>query len=163
MFGSADLPAIIPPACETYPADMTLSEKELDFLRRNHGAAMITMGSDGLPKVARVAVALVDGRLWSSGTRDRVRTRRLRRDPRCTLFVHEADFPWLALETTVTILDGPDAPDLNLRLFREMQGRTTGPVSWFGGEVAEPDFLRAMADEQRLIYEFEVQRTYGLH
>jgi hypothetical protein len=124
---------------------------------------MITVGRDGLAKVVRVGVALVDGKLWSSGTRDRVRTKRLRRDPRCTLFVHDNGFGWVALETTVGILDGPDAPDQSLRLFRVMQGRPTGPLSWFGRELTDEEFVRAMVDEQRLIYEFEIQHAYGLH
>jgi PPOX class probable F420-dependent enzyme len=142
---------------------MSLTEQDVDFLTSHHGAAMITMGRDGTAKVARVGVALVDGRLRSSGTADRVRTRRLRRDPRCTLYVHDPGYAWLALETSVTILDGPDAPELNLRLFRVMQDRPTGPLSWFGGELSEDDFLRAMVDEGRLLYEFEVHHTYGLH
>ncbi len=142
---------------------MSLSEQDVDFLTNNHSAAMITVGRDGTPKVARVGVALVDGKLWSSGTADRVRTRRLRRDPRCTLYVYESGYAWLALETSVTILDGPDAAELNLRLFRLMQDRPTGTLSWFGGELAETDFLRAMVDEGRVIYEFEVHHTYGLH
>ena len=142
---------------------MSLSERDIDFLTNNHSGAMITVGRDGIPKVARVGVALVDGKLWSSGTADRVRTGRLRRDPRCTLYVYDTGYAWLALETSVTILDGPDAQELNLRLFRVMQDRPTGPLSWFGGELAEDDFLRAMGDEGRLIYEFEVHHTYGLH
>src|SRR4029450_13989287 len=105
---------------------MSLSEQDLDFLANNHSAAMITVGRDGAPKAARVGVALVDGKLWSSGTADRVRTRRLRRDPRCTLFVFDTGFAWLALETSVTILDGSDAPERSLRLFRVMQDRATG-------------------------------------
>jgi PPOX class probable F420-dependent enzyme len=124
---------------------------------------MITVGRDGTPKVSRVGVALVDGKLWSSGTADRVRTRRLRRDPRCTLYVYDPGYAWLALETTATILDGPDAAELNLRLFRVMQDQPTGALSWFGGELSEEDFLRAMVDEGRLIYEFEVHHTYGMH
>jgi hypothetical protein len=124
---------------------------------------MITVGRGGTPKVARVGVALVDGTLWSSGTADRVRTRRLRGDPRCTLFVYDPGFAWLALETTVTILDGPDAAEQNLRLFRVMQDQPTGPLSWFGADLAGEDFLGAMVDEGRLIYEFEVHHTYGLH
>jgi hypothetical protein len=87
----------------------------------------------------------------------------LRRDPRCTLYVHDPGYAWLALETSATILDGPDAPELSLRLFRVMQDRPTGPLSWFGGELSEDDFLRAMVDEGRLLYEFEVHHTYGLH
>src|SRR5579862_1954126 len=102
---------------------MTLSESDIGFLQKNHSAAMITVAADGVAKAARVGIALVDAKLWSSGTRSRVRTRRLRRDPRCTLFVFDNTFAWLALATTVTILEGPDAPDLNLRLFRVMQGK----------------------------------------
>jgi len=142
----------LPPICRhrlalPYGADMELSTKEADFLQQHHSAAMVTIGEGGLPKVARVGVALVEGKLWSSGTRDRARTKRLRRDPRCTLFVFDPKFAWLALETTVAILDGLEAPAHNLRLFRVMQ---------------EDAFLRAMTDEARLIYEFEVHRSYGL-
>ena len=142
---------------------MNLTESELKFLSANHSAAMITVTPDGVAKVARVGVALIDGQLWSSGTQSRVRTRRLREDPKCTLYVHDNSFGFLALESTVTILDGPDAPERNLRLFRQMQGRPTGPLSWFGGEFEEPDFLAQMKAEERLIYHFEPQRTYGLH
>jgi hypothetical protein len=44
-----------------------------------------------------------------------------------------------------------------------MQGKPTGPLSWFGGELEDADFLKQMAAEQRLIYEFEPHHTYGLH
>lgn len=142
---------------------MSLTERDIGFLKDNHSAAMVTVGPDGIAKVARVGVALVDGRLWSSGTQDRVRTKRLRRDPRCTLYVHGTGFTWLALEATVAILEGPDAPRHSLRLFREMQGKPSGRLSWFGGELTEEGFLRAMVEEQRLIYEFEVHHAYGLH
>ncbi len=141
---------------------MSFSDHDREFLERNHSAAMITVAPDGTAKVARVGVALVDGQLWSSGTQDRVRTKRLRNDPRCTLYVYDPRFAWLALETTGNILDGPEAPAQNLRLFREMQGKPSGPLSWFGGELTDEEFLRTMTDEQRLIYEFEVHRTYGL-
>jgi len=142
---------------------VTVSESDLEFLENNHSAAMITVAEDGVAKVAKVGVGLVDGKLWSSGTADRVRTRRLRADPRCTLFVHDAAYGWVALETTVTILDGPDMPELSVRLFRKMQGRPTGPLSWFGGNLTEEEFRQAMVDERRLIYEFGIHHTYGLH
>ena len=128
---------------------------------RQHSAAMITIGEGGWPKPVRVGIALVDGKLWSSGTQDRVRTRRLRRDPRCTLFVFDQAFRWLAVEATVTILEGPGAAAQNLQLFRVMQDRPGGPLSWFGGELDEGAFLQAMAEEHRLIYEFDVHRSYG--
>jgi hypothetical protein len=142
---------------------MSLSDRDAEFLSDHHSAAIITVTPTGIAKATRVGVALVDGKLWSSGTKDRVRTKRLRRDPRCTLFVFESGFAWLALETTVAILEGPDAPGHSLLLFRQMQSKPTGPLSWFGGELNEDDFLRKMAEEGRLIYEFEVHRAYGLH
>ena len=101
-------------------------------------------------------------RLWSSGTQDRVRTSRLRRDPRCTLFVFDQQFSWLTLETTVTLLEGPEAAAQNLRLFRAMQNRPSGSLSWFGGELDEASFLQTMTEEGRLVYEFDITRSYGM-
>ncbi len=138
-----------------------LSEEQLAFVGRTPSAGMVTVGAGGMPKVARCGVAVVDGRIWSSGTADRVRTRRLRTDPRCTLYVHEAGPCWLALETAVTILDGPDAADLSVRLFRTMQHRPDGPLLWHGTERDEDAFRAAMRDERRLVYDFGVRRVYG--
>ena len=131
------------------------------FLEREHGAAMITVGDGGEPKAVRVGVALVDGKVWSSGTLGRVRTERLRRDPRCTFFVFDKAASWLALEGRVTILEGDDVPAQSVRLFRVMQGRDSGPLTWYGGEVEEAEFLQRMADEQRVIYQLELDRVYG--
>jgi len=141
---------------------MTLSVEQMRFLHDNHSAAMITMGVDGRPKAVWVGVAVVDGKIWSSGTAERRRTGRLRVDPRCTLVVFGGGYEFLTLETKVAILDGPAMPQQSLRLFREMSGRPTGPLSWFGRELQEDDFLRTMVGEHRLIYEFEVERAYGM-
>lgn len=138
-----------------------LTAEQTAFLEANHSAAMITVDEAGVAKATRVGVALVDDALWSSGTQSRVRTRRLRRDPRCSLFVFGGAFAFLTLETTVTILDGDDAPELNLRLFRRMQSRPAGPLSWFGGELDEDAFRARMAAEGRLIYQFTVEKAYG--
>lgn len=142
---------------------MNLSDSDRTFLETNHSAAMITIGEDGMPKPARCGVGLVDGRLWSSGTRGRKRTDRLRKDPRSTLFVFAEGFAWLGLEARVHILDGPDAPQLNLRFFRMIQHKPTGPLSWFDGEFEEEAFLQTMVDEGRLLYEFEITKAYGMH
>jgi len=141
---------------------MELTAKQLDFLRKHRSAAMITIGRDGTPKAVRVGVALVDGKIWSSGTTDRVRTRRLRRDPRSTLFVFEERYSFLTIEATVTLLEGEDAPEANLRLFRVMQNRPSGPLLWYGEELDEDAFLARMSTEGRLIYEFAPTRAYGL-
>jgi len=44
-----------------------------------------------------------------------------------------------------------------------MQGRPTGPLSWFEGELEADAFTQLMVDERRLIYEFDVHKSYGMH
>ncbi len=125
------------------------------FLEANHGAIMTTLKKDGSPHVARVVIGLVEGKLWSSGTRKRVRTAHVRRDPRATLCVLSEDNPWawLGLETTVTILEGPEAVDQNLALYRAL-----------AGEPEDLDeYRRAMTAEERLVYEFTIHKAYGMH
>jgi hypothetical protein len=139
-----------------------LSDQQRAFLAANRSAAMITVGEDGYAKPARVGVAPVGDRLLSSSTASRVRTRRLRRDPRCTLFVFDATASWLGLETTVTVLEGPEAHGATVALFRVMQARPSGPLLWGGEPLEEDAFLRAMVEEDRVLYDFEVVRAYGL-
>lgn len=130
-----------------------MEQRVTDFLERYHSAVMTTIKKDGTPHVARIGVGLVDGELWSSGTADRVRTRHVRRDPRSTLFVWNPSHgqEWMGLEARVDVLDGPDAPELNLALYRVLAG--------------EPDdmeeYLQAMVTEKRLIYRFNIDRAYG--
>jgi hypothetical protein len=91
--------------------------------------------------------------LWSSGTRGRVRTEHVRRDPRSTLFVLDDANPWawMGVESHVRILEGADAPQLNLELYRKLAGEPK--------DVEE--YLAAMVTEERLIFEFSIDRTYG--
>lgn len=130
-----------------------MDEKVRSFLESNHASVMTTLKADGTPHVARVAVGLVEGKLWSSGTETRLRTAHLRRDPRSTLAVLDYSNPyrWMGLETTVTIRPEESAVDDNLALYRVLAG--------------EPDDLQeyreAMVKEQRLVYEFTVERAYG--
>ena len=146
---------------------MAFDGRDTAYLENKHSAAMITLRADGTPHVARVGIALVEGKLWSSGTHSRVRTRHVRRDPRATLFVFDQQYGYLAIESTVRVIDGPDVPELSVRLFRTMQAgmphieRDT--LMWYGRELTAEQFRQAMVDEQRLIYEFEPIRTYGGH
>ena len=122
------------------------------FLTHNHLAIMATLRRDGTPHVVRCGVGLVGDELWSSGTRTRLRTNHLRHDARASLCVlPNRGGGWLGLDCRVTIHDGPDAVDRNLALYRVLAG--------------EPDDLdeyrRAMVTEQRLIYEFGIERAYG--
>lgn len=138
-----------------------LSADQFEFVAAHHAAAMITVADSGLPKPVRIAYAVVDGRIWSSGTQSRVRTRRLRTDPRATLFIWDPVFDFLSVHATVTILDGPDAPELNLRYFRTLQGRPEGPINWMGAERSESEFLEMMVADERLIYEFAPDTAFG--
>ena len=139
------------------------------FLEKNHGAAMITLRRNGMPHAVRVGVGLHGDRVWSSGTQSRARTNHLRRDPRATLFVFDSQeaggWRWLTLECSVAILEGPDAPELNLAFFRSLQTGMEpepGKIMWFGQQKTEGEFLQAMRDEGRLIYEFTIERSYGM-
>jgi PPOX class probable F420-dependent enzyme len=147
-----------------------MEQKVREFLEQTSSAAMITLKKDGTPHAVRVGIALVDGRVWSSGTQDRVRTKHLRRNPRSTLFVFDPKNPanaynYLGLETTVTILDGPDVPELSIRMFKAMQRIPAGSdrkLSWFGQELDDEAFKARMVEEGRLIYEFDVLKSYGM-
>ena len=143
-----------------------MDERIQSFLESNHSAAMTTLRADGTPHVVRVGVALVEGKIWSSGTQTRVRTKHLRRDPRSTLFVYDNEWRWLGAECTVRILEGADTPQLHLRLFQVMQQRMpvpAGQINWFGRMMSHEEFLKTMVEEQRLIYEFNIVRAYGMY
>ncbi len=142
-----------------------MDQRIRDFLEKNRAAAMITLRPDGTPHAVRVGVAVVDDKIWSSATADRARNRHLRRDPRSTLYLQDSQGPfgWLTLECRVNLLEGPDAPELNLRLFRTMQGRPAPQaLAWYGRDLAEAEFLETMRAEGRLVYEFEIMRAYGM-
>ena len=146
---------------------MPVSERARTFLEESRAAAMITLRRDGTAHAVRVGIAVVEGKIWSSGTADRVRTRHVRRDPRATLFVIGPGYGALTLESNVRILEGADAPELSVKLFTAMQRRMAPPAAaghlmWFGKQLSREEFLRTMVEERRLIYEFEVIREYGL-
>ena len=139
-----------------------LTDQQRAFLEENRAAAMVTLRPDGSPHAVRVGVALVQGKLWSSGVQSRARTRYVRRDPRATVLVVSPKFGYLTVESTVRLLEGPDVPEQSVKLFRTMQNRPSGPLLWNGQETEEEAFKRKMVEEQRLIYEFEPRRVYGM-
>jgi hypothetical protein len=57
----------------------------------------------------------------------------------------------MGLECTVNILDGPEAVDQNVALYRTLAGEPK--------DLEE--YRAAMVAEHRLIYEFEIERSYG--
>ena len=144
-----------------------LTDAQVAFLATHHAAVMATIDDDGFPHVVPVGCALIDGRLWSSGRRSRVRTRHLERRPHATLTVlpyrtpdrpgHQPRRPeagwgdWVTVRGPVEIRDADPVGD-NLRLYREIMGR-------------EPDdpsrYAEAMLREERLVYVLSPARAYG--
>jgi hypothetical protein len=43
-----------------------------------------------------------------------------------------------------------------------MQKRPEGDLLWYGDELNEAAFRQRMLDEKRLIYEFEIEKAYGV-
>ena len=129
-----------------------MDDKVAEFLEQHHTGAMITVRADGSAHVARVTVGLVDGKVWCTGTRKRVRTRHLRTNPQATYFVFDdRSRRWVGLEGRVTIHEGPDAPQKCLA-FRRVTGQEPPDVA---------AFLQEMLRVERVVYELSVERTYG--
>ena len=42
-------------------------------------------------------------------------------------------------------------------------GVPEGQINWFGRTISQEEFLKTMVEEQRLIYEFEIIRSYGMY
>jgi PPOX class probable F420-dependent enzyme len=131
-----------------------VDDKIRKFLEKYHDAVQTTLKKDGTAHVARIGVGLVDGKLWSSSTNTRVRTKHLKRDPRSTLMViGTGRYEWMALETEVKIIDDGDGTiEENLELYRVIAGKDPDDME---------DYNRGMRDEQRIVYEFNIKRAYG--
>jgi PPOX class probable F420-dependent enzyme len=128
-----------------------LNELAQKFLEENHALIMVTVRADGTAHAARANCALVEGKLWSSGTKGRVRTKHLRANPNATFCVFARDRRWIGIEGIVTIHESPDAPQQTLALHRA-QGREPDDVN---------KFLKDMVAQERIIYELEPKRVYG--
>lgn len=143
-----------------------LTEADRRFIAAHPHAAMVTVGADGRPKAVKMEAAVVDGRLESASHADKVRTRRLRRDPRCTLYFADGGYRWLSLETNVEIVSGPDAPPRLLRYFRVRDHKPSEPLDYHSDRshftaLDDDAFLKVMAEEDAVLYHFTITKTYG--
>ena len=149
---------------------MELDEKATAFINANRDAAMVALRRDGTPHVTRIVAGLVNGVLVSSATESRLRTRLLKRDPRCTLFFFEttpgagrAFGGYLTLETMVTIHDGADGRKRTIEYLKRIFGTSPdGKVTYSGKAQTEQEALEALERDGRILYEFNVNKVYGV-
>jgi hypothetical protein len=146
----------------------SLDPRVLGFVDSHHDAAMITLRSDGSAHMARIEVATVDGHIWSTGDPSLVRTRNLRRDPRCSLFVFGPHPAWMGLETDVLIIEGDVSQELvRLMRARHRDAAPPGKVVAHDDELGhdrlydENEYVESVRAANTLIFEFEVRRFYG--
>jgi hypothetical protein len=141
---------------------------EVNFVAKYPDAAMISLRADGSPHTARVELGVVGGRIQTSGSAGLVRTRNVRRDPRCTLFVFGPPPLWLGVDAVANILDGPGAAERCIELNWARHGQQGGSVVLAHDDRLETDRYyeldeyREHVRQQRLfVFDFDVVRTYG--
>ena len=129
-----------------------LSQRQRAFLEANHSAIMATVDDRGRPHAVPVLCALVGGRLWSSGTERRVRTRYLAARPFASLTVLGKGFggEWLTVSGPVETRRDHRVED-NLRLYRAATGRDPDDLE---------EYRAAMVAERRLVYILTPERVY---
>jgi PPOX class probable F420-dependent enzyme len=129
-----------------------LSARQRAFLEANHRAVMATVDDRGRPHAVPVLCALVDGRLWSSGTDLRVRTRHLAARPHASLTVLGQGFggEWLTVSGPVETRRQHRVED-NLRLYRAITGHDPDDLE---------EYRAAMVAERRLVYVLTPERVY---
>ena len=148
--------------------DSITSDRVTSFVERHPDAAMITLRADGSAHMARVELGVVDGQIRTAGSPALVRTRNLRRDPRCSLFVFTAHPWWLGLETVVHIIEGPMAPGELMSLLRARhpgtpRGMVTAHDDALEGDrlYSESEYVEHARQHELMVFEFRVVRAYG--
>jgi PPOX class probable F420-dependent enzyme len=126
-----------------------------DFVARSHRAVLATIKRDGRPQLSHIVYALDhDGRIKISVTRDRAKTRNLRRDPRASLAVQGDNwYQYVVVEASAEVQDGPGVI-ADLRRIYEMIAGKPHP-DWV-------EFDDAMVREGRVLLSLAIERLYPL-
>ena len=129
-------------------------DQALDFVRRNHRGVLATLKRDGRPQLSNVLYLLDDdGEVKISVTRDRAKTRNVRRDPRVALTVLGDNFyEYVVVEGTAHIVEDDPVP-----LLRHVYRGVTG--------AEHPDwqvFDEAMVRDGRVVLAITIDRLYPL-
>ena len=121
-------------------------------------AVLTTLRSDGSPQLTNIYFSLVDGLVRISVTDSRAKTKNLRRDPRCSLWVPGDDFfHWVVLEGEAELSAVARAVD---------DEATDELVAHYRAIYADhedwDEFRRSQVADGRLIVRLRPTRAYGL-
>ena len=98
----------------------------LDFIRPRHQAIVITTRRDGSPQASPVTCGVdAEGRIVIATYPERAKIRNARRDPsRVSVLILSDDFggPWVQVDGTAEVLDGPQAVEPLVEYFRSISG-----------------------------------------
>jgi PPOX class probable F420-dependent enzyme len=124
---------------------------------RTHGV-LVTLRRDGRPQLSNILFVPDDGEFLISVTDDRAKTKNLRRDPRCVLYVPGDDIrAYAVLDGTATLTDVATTPDDDV---------VEQLVSYYrrgAGEHPDWDDYRAtMVKERRLLVRFRPTSATGV-
>lgn len=121
------------------------------FLREHHRGVLSVMRPDGRPQMSAISVALDgEGRPAISTRETAFKVRRIREDPRVSLFVVSEDFwSWIQIDGTATVLSMPDAMEPLVDLYRSIAGEHP---DW-------DEYRSAMQEQQRVIVRIDMERA----
>ena len=127
-------------------------DQALDFVRRNHRGVLATLKRDGRPQLSNVAYLLDDdGAIKISVTRDRAKTRNVRRDPRVSMTaLGENWYEYVVVEGTGRIVEDDPVPLLR-HVYRGVTG--TEHPDW-------AEFDEAMVRDGRVVLVIAIDRLY---
>ena len=96
----------------------------LDFISSRHNAIVITTRADGTPQASPVTCGVDDGKIVVATYPERAKTRNARRNPQVSVLVLSDDFggPWVQVDGTAEVLDGPEAVEPLVGYFRSISG-----------------------------------------
>ena len=126
----------------------------LDHVRRNHRGVLATIKRDGRPQLSNVAYLLDnDGEVKISVTRDRAKTRNVRRDPRVAMtIVGDNWYEYVVVEGAAHLIEDDPLPLLR-HVYRGVTGKEHPDWS---------EFDEAMVRDGRLVLAISVERLYPL-
>jgi PPOX class probable F420-dependent enzyme len=96
----------------------------LDFISSRHHAIVITTRAGGGTQASPVTCGVHDGTIVVATYPERAKTRNARRNPQVSVLVLSDDFggPWVQVDGTAEVLDGPEAIEPLVGYFRSISG-----------------------------------------